>query len=203
MIDSSEYHWLSWRDALAAENFPLTREQFSKVFGRRNDEILRGYFGEDYPAEEVERVGGSKERMYRELVRTRGIELLPGVRDWLERLKAAGWLQAVATSAPRENIEAIMPALRLSGYFDAVAAAEDVTVGKPDPQIFLVAARKLGVEPSACVVVEDAPAGLEAARRARMRNVGVLSHHPELQADIVVRRLDELPPTAFDDLLKR
>lgn len=203
MIDSSEYHWLSWRDALAAEDFPLTREQFSAVFGRRNDEILRGYFGEDYPAAEVERVGGSKERMYRELVRTRGIELLPGVRGWLERLKGEGWLQAVATSAPRENIEAIMPALGLSGYFDAVAAAEDVTVGKPDPQIFLVAARKLGVEPPACVVVEDAPAGLEAARRAGMRNVGVLSHHPELQADIVVRTLDELPPTAFDDLLAK
>ena len=203
MIDSSEYHWLSWRDALAAENFPLTREQFSEVFGRRNDEILRGYFGEAYPAGEVERVGGSKERMYRGLVRTRGIELLPGVRGWLERLKRQGWLQAVATSAPRENIEAIMPALGLSAYFDAVAAAEDVTVGKPDPQIFLFAARKLGVEPSACVVVEDAPAGLEAARRAGMRNVGVLSHHPELQADIVVRTLDELPPTAFDQLLNR
>lgn len=201
MIDSSEYHWLSWREALEAEGFPLTREQFSAVFGRRNDEILRGYFGEDLPDAEVERVGGSKERTYRELVRTRGIELLPGVRGWLERLKAEGWLQAVATSAPRENIEAIMPALGLAGYFDAAATAEDVTVGKPDPQIFLVAAARLGVEPSRCVVVEDAPAGLEAARRARMRCVGVLSHHPELQADIVVRTLEELPPAAFDDLL--
>jgi len=81
------------------------------------------------------------------------------------------------------------------------STAEDVTEGKPDPQVFLVAAAKLGVEPAACVVVEDAPAGTEAARRAGMRCVGVLSSHDELEADIVVRTLEELPDTAFDDLL--
>jgi beta-phosphoglucomutase-like phosphatase (HAD superfamily) len=77
-----------------------------------------------------------------------------------------------------------------------------VTEGKPDPQVFLVAAAKLGVEPGSCVVVEDAPAGTEAARRAGMRCVGVLSSHGELAADIVVRTLEELPDTAFEDLLK-
>ena len=60
LIDSSEYHWLSWREALEAEDFPLTRARFASSFGQRNDEILRGYFGEDYPAAEIERVGGSK-----------------------------------------------------------------------------------------------------------------------------------------------
>jgi beta-phosphoglucomutase len=201
LIDSSEYHWLSWRDALAAENFPITREQFAATFGQRNDEILRGYFPGHTP-EELARVGDAKEERYRELIRTRGIELLPGVRRWLDRLRCEGWLQAVASSAPRLNLDAIMSALRLENYFAAVASAEDVTAGKPDPQVFLAAARKLEVAPARCVVVEDAPAGTEAARRAGMRSVGVLSSHGELRADVVVRTLEELPETAFDDLLE-
>ena len=200
LIDSREYHWLSWQGALAEEGFNVTPEQFAASFGRRNDEILRGFFPA-YSSDEIARVGESKEVAYRRLVRERGIDLLPGVRRWLDRLREEGWLQAVASSAPRANLEVIVEALGLEGYFGAVASAEDVTEGKPDPQVFLVAAAKLGVEPSACVVVEDAPAGLEAARRARMRNVGVLSHHPELHADIVVRTLEELPDTAFDELL--
>jgi beta-phosphoglucomutase len=203
LIDSSEYHWLSWRDALAAESFPVTREQFDATFGQRNDEILRGYFGADYPAAEVKRVADSKETAYRTLVRERGISPLPGVRDWLERLKARGWRQAVASSAPRQNLDAILDALSLHDYFDAIVSAEDVTNGKPDPQVFLVAARRLGVPPSSCVVVEDAPAGVEAARRAGMRSVGVLSSHGDLDADVVVRTLAELPDDAFDRLLSR
>ena len=200
LIDSSEYHWLSWRDALAAESFPLTRERFAETFGQRNDEILRAYFPRRTP-EEIARVGDAKEVRYRELIRERGITLLPGVRRWLDRLKRDGWLQAVASSAPRLNLDAIMSALGLEDYFSAVASAEDVTAGKPDPQVFLAAARKLSVAPSACVVVEDAPAGTEAARRAGMRSIGVLSSHPELRADIVVRTLEELPDSAFNELL--
>ncbi|HEX8149466.1 MAG TPA: HAD-IA family hydrolase [Pyrinomonadaceae bacterium] len=200
LIDSREYHWLSWRGALAGEGFAVTPEQFADSFGRRNDEILRGYFPA-YSSEEITRVGEAKEVAYRRLVRERGIDLLPGVRRWLDRLREEGWRQAVASSAPRANLEVIVEALGLDGYFAAVVAAEDVTEGKPDPQVFLVAAAKLGVEPASCVVVEDAPAGTEAARRAGMRSVGVLSSHGELEADVVVRTLEELPDTAFDDLL--
>jgi beta-phosphoglucomutase len=200
LIDSSEYHWLSWQGALAAENFPVTREQFAKTFGQRNDEILRSYFPRITPAD-IARVGDAKEEAYRRLIRERGIRLLPGVRRWLEKLKEDGWLQAVASSAPLLNIEAIIAALKLESFFKAIASAEDVTAGKPDPQVFLAAARKLGVAPALCVVVEDAPAGTEAARRAGMRSIGVLSSHPKLEADIVVRTLEDLPADAFDKLL--
>jgi HAD superfamily hydrolase (TIGR01509 family) len=200
LIDSREFHWLSWHGALAAENFSLTREQFERTFGRRNEEILGGYFP-DYGPDDIARVGEAKEVAYRRLVRERGIELLPGVRRWLERLRAEGWLQALASSAPRANLDAIVAALDLGHFFAAVASAEDVTEGKPDPQVFLAAASKLGVGPSLCVVVEDAPAGTEAARRAGMRSIGVLSSHAELTADIVVRTLEELPDDAFDGLL--
>lgn len=201
LIDSSEYHWLSWRETLDAEGFQLTRERFAGSFGRRNSEILREYFGADFSASEIERVGDAKETLYRELLRTRGIGFLPGVERWLKTLKAGGWRQAVASSAPRANLEAIIEALGLDGYFGAVVSAEDVQRGKPDPQVFLVAAEKLGVAPARSIVVEDAPAGTEAARRAGMRAVGVLSSHGELRADVVVRTLEELSPRAFDDLL--
>ncbi|HEX8499433.1 MAG TPA: HAD-IA family hydrolase [Pyrinomonadaceae bacterium] len=200
LIDSREYHWLSWQGALDAEGFRLTPEQFAASFGRRNDEILRGYFPA-YADADIARVGEAKEVAYRRLVGERGIELLPGVRRWLERLRAEGWLQAVASSAPLRNLEVIIAALGLEKYFAAVASAEDVTEGKPDPQVFLAAAAKLGVAAESCVVVEDAPAGTEAARRAGMRCVGVLSSHGELRADLVVRTLEELPDDAFQRLL--
>jgi beta-phosphoglucomutase len=202
LVDSREYHWLSWQGALAAEDFAVTRGQFEESFGRRNDEILRGYFPA-YDAPDIARVGEAKEVAYRRLVRERGIVLLPGVGRWLDTLRAEGWLQAVASSAPRLNLEVIISALGLGEYFSAVASAEDVTEGKPDPQVFLAAASKLGVAARSCVVIEDAPAGTEAARRAGMRSIGVLSSHTELRADLVVRTLEELPEGAFDRLLAR
>jgi HAD superfamily hydrolase (TIGR01509 family) len=201
LIDSAEYHWLTWQEALTREGFALTRERFDASFGQRNDEILRAYFGHDFPVGEIERIGGVKETLYRELVRGRGIEPLPGVRRWLEQLKADGWRQAIASSAPALNIEAIVGALGIASCFEAVASAEDVERGKPDPQIFLAAASKVRVAPARCVVVEDAPAGIEGARRAGMRSIGVLSTHATLDADLVVSTLDELSAQAFDELL--
>ena len=201
LIDSAEYHWLTWRETLSGEGYVLTRAKFDASFGQRNDAILRGYFGEDLSADEVARIGDAKEVRYRELVVTRGVEPLPGVRRWLEKLKAEGWRQALASSAPRLNLEAILQALRLEDFFDAIASAEDVSRGKPDPQIFLAAAAKVNVPAARCVVVEDAPAGVEAARRAGMRRVGVLSSHGALDADVVVHSLADLPDNTFDHLL--
>lgn len=201
MIDSSEFHWQSWRAALDDEGFRLTREQFTSSFGQRNDEILRRYFGEETSAAEIARIGAAKERRYRRLIRDAGIKLLPGIARWLEGLRRDGWRQAIASSAPPENIDAILDALDVRSYFDAFVSAADVTRGKPDPQVFLAAAAKLSVPPSRAIVVEDAPAGCEAARRAGMRVIGVLNSHAALPADVVVRTLEELDQKAFDRLL--
>jgi HAD superfamily hydrolase (TIGR01509 family) len=201
LVDSLEYHWLSWRIALSEENYDLQREQFLGTFGRRNDEILRSYFGAEISLEMITRVSHSKEKRYRELVRERGIEALPGVRLWLDRLKVTGWRQAIASSAPPLNLEVILRALELTSFFDAIVSAEEVERGKPDPQIFLTAAAKVQAVPDRCVVVEDAPAGTEAARRAGMHAIGVLSTHAELSADIIVGKLDDLPTHAFDQLV--
>lgn len=201
LVDSAEYHWLSWREALARENFALTRERFAASFGQRNDTILRAYFGADFPAAEVERIADVKETLYREMIQTHGVEALPGVLHWLKQLRGEGWRQCVASSAPRANLDAIMAALNLAAYFDAVASAEDVERGKPHPDIFLAAARKVGVSSARCVVVEDAPAGIEGARRAGCRTVGVLSTHGTLDADVVVRSLADLPADTFARLV--
>jgi len=197
LIDSSHYHWEAWQAVMEAENFRLTYEQYVADFGKRNDEILRGRLGADLPDDFIARVSYAKEEVYRDLIRTRGLELLPGAAYWLERLNAEGWLQALATSAPRGNIDAVFAALGLEKFFDAVISSEEVKAGKPEPDVFLAAAAKMDVEPRDCIVVEDAPAGVEAARRAGMKSIGVLTTHSELKADLVAARLDQLPEGFF------
>ncbi|HXI92620.1 MAG TPA: HAD-IA family hydrolase [Blastocatellia bacterium] len=201
LLDSANYHWLSWREVLAAEGFELTRERFAESFGRRNDATLRAYFGEEFPLSEVERIGAIKEARYREMVRRHGVELLPGVGRWLARLKANGWRQALASSASLLNVDAILGTLNVADFFDAIVSAQDVQTGKPDPEVFLVAAARVSAPPARCVVIEDAPAGLEAARLAGMRTIGVQSSHTSLAADVVVRTLNDLPDEAFDCLI--
>jgi beta-phosphoglucomutase len=200
LADSAEYHWESWRVAMEAEGQPITYQQFLDGFGQRNDRILRQGFGAGADDARIERIADAKEREYRRLARERGLTPLPGAAEWLARLRAEGWRQAIASSAPRANVDVMLAALKLDAFFDAIVAAEDVTVGKPDPQVFLEAARKLGVHPSRCIVVEDAAAGIDAARRAGMRSIGVGSGRP-LDADRFVRSLADLPPDAFTALL--
>lgn len=201
IIDSHEYHWLSWREALAAEGILLERPQFDATFGQRNDITLRAWLGWAAAEADILRIAEAKEVRYRRLVRTRRIELLPGVETWLERLRAAGWRQALATSAPRANVDAILETLGIGHYFAAMITAEDVTRGKPEPDVFLAAARAVAVPVYRCVVVEDAPAGVEAARRAGMRCIGVGPHHADLPADLTTPSLAALPEDAFDQVL--
>jgi beta-phosphoglucomutase len=201
LVDSADYHWRSWRDTMAAEGVSLTYQQFLDSFGLRNDRILRGWLGPSASSADIQRIGDAKEAEYRRLARAEGLAPLPGARDWTARLHADGWKQAVASSAPRLNVETMLDVLSLAQFFDAIAAAEDVTRGKPDPQIFLEAANRLGTPPSCCVVVEDAAAGIEAARAAAMRSIGV-SRTATLAADVYVASLADLPDDAFDRLLR-
>ena len=204
LIDSAQHHWIAWREIMAQEGHAVTPEAFTSSFGHRNDTILRGLLGPGLSDADVERISGAKEALYRRFVRERGLALLPGALRCLEHLRQSGWRQAVASSAPAANIEAAMDAIGAAGLFEALVSADEVGVGKPDPAVFLAAAERVGVPNERCVVVEDAPSGLEGARRAGMRCVGVLSaHHQELVADVVVPSLESLSTTAFEDLLGR
>lgn len=192
LINSVDYHWAAWRGTMAAEGISFTFAEFVSDFGKRNDEILRSRMRADLPDDEVARVSLDKEQRYRALVREQGLELLPGAQHWLEQLKAVGWLQALGTSAPRGNIDAVFAATDIERFFAAVMSSEDVKQGKPAPDVFLAAAKKVGVEPANCIVIEDAPAGIAAGRRAGMRTIGVLTTHDALPGDYVVRSLTEL-----------
>jgi len=203
LLDSAEYHWHAWRETMAAEGYELAYAQFVATFGQRNDTILRLWLGADLPATEIDRIAGAKEALYRRFVRERGVKLLPGVERWLTRLQATGWRQAVASAAPRLNVETILAALAIGPYFAAITSAEDVQRGKPDPQVFLLAAERVGAPPARCIVVEDAPAGVEGAHRGGMRAIGVRSSHAALPADIVVDTLDDLDDDAFERLLEQ
>jgi beta-phosphoglucomutase family hydrolase len=200
LIDSAAVHFQSWVEALAVEGYALTHENFAAYFGRRNDDIIRAYLGAETPVETISRISLDKETRYRAVIRRDGIVLLPGVERWLKRLAQCGWKQAIASSAPRLNLEALLEVTGLEDYFAATTAAEDVAISKPDPAVFLLAAERLGVPPSRCVVVEDAPAGVEGARRAGMRSVGICGLH-DVKGDVTVRSLEELADEAFDRLL--
>ena len=150
----------------------------------------------------IQRIGNAKEALYRQHVREHGIVPLPGALEWVHLLHRQGWGQAIASAAPRANIETILDVLHASRCFQAIVSAEDVHRGKPDPEVFLVAATKLGVAPEGCIVVEDAQHGVEAARAAGMKSIGVNQNCKLLPADVVVRSLDLLEANAFNTLLQ-
>lgn len=200
LVDSAEYHWRSWLHALRGEGFALTRAQFTATFGQRNDRILRGWLGAEAAEPRIRRIGDTKEAEYRRLMREEGLDGLPGAQEWVERLAARGWRQAIASSAPRLNVEAVIDALGWHGRFGALVAAEDVRRGKPDPEVFLVAAERLGVPPPACIVVEDAAAGIAAAHAAGMRAIGLGPH--TAGADVHVPALTALAGGTFERLLE-
>jgi len=202
LVDSAEFHWRAWRDVMAEEGLPVTHEQFVHSFGKRNDLILSGWLGEDADPGRMRRLSEEKEARFRALVRAHGIDPLPGAREWVARLHDEGWRHAIATSAPRPNLETLIDAMQLGRYFGAGVAAEDVIHGKPDPEVFLVAAGRLGAEPLRSIVVEDAPTGIEAGRRAGMRTIGVSLMHALPAADVYVGTLPELPADTFDTLLQ-
>jgi beta-phosphoglucomutase len=202
LVDSEDYHWISWRDTLAPEGITITYEQFLGTFGLKNDPIMRDWLGAGYTPERGRALADAKEAEYRRLAEANGLTALPGAREWVERLRAGGWKQAIATSAPRQNAEVMLRALGMGPLFDAIVTAEDVTLGKPDPQVFLTAASRAGVPPPRCIVVEDARSGVEGARRAGIKCIGVNARIP-LPADLAVATLTDLEPDAFDRLLHR
>ena len=198
LVDTAELHFLAWQATCRELGRDFDRADFAATFGRRNPEILEHLFGDRFGPDEVAAIGERKEVAYRAEAR-KGVALLPGVGPLLEGLKRAGFVQAIGSSAPHANLELILELTGVSKYVSAVVGAEDTTRGKPDPQVFLVAAQKLGVEPGRCVVFEDAVAGVQAAKAGGMRcvAVGFVGHHPQellrnAGADLVVHSLEEV-----------
>jgi beta-phosphoglucomutase len=207
LVDTAELHYNAWVTLAQEIHKPFTRADFAATFGRRNPEIIRQVFDPAASDEEVERLGNRKEELYRAQAR-RGVALLPGVHHLLASLHAAGFKQAIASSAPRANLDLILQLTNIEGFIDAVVSMEETERGKPDPQVFLVAAAKLVVPPKSCLVVEDAVAGVEAARAGGMKCIAVtfVGHHDPARlrkagADLVVKTLEEVSPRQVEELL--
>src|SRR5262249_50482897 len=153
----------AWTALARHLNLPFTRADFAATFGRRNPEIIHTLFGTRYSDQEVDELGHRKEDLYRAAA-SKGVDLLPGVAALLEGLHQEGFLQAIGSSAPRANLELILQLTNSARYFQTIVSMEDTQRGKPDPQVFLVAAQRLSVVPENCVVLEDAVAGVQAAK---------------------------------------
>jgi beta-phosphoglucomutase len=210
MVDTAELHFAAWQEMGNQLGRTFTRAEFTRTFGWRNPEILRELYGNRFSDREIADLGDQKEELYRAAATSQGVELLPGVGALLEELQARGFRQAVGSSAPRANLELILRLTNVEQFFDAVVSMEDTERGKPDPQVFLVAAKKLDVPPENCLVIEDAPAGVEAARAGDMKCIAVdfAGHHSADQlvaagADRVVRTLEEVSAAVVEQLLRQ
>jgi beta-phosphoglucomutase family hydrolase len=179
VIDSHEAHERSWFMLAEELGQTLTRETFVSTFGQRNESILPllGWAKEGDHGH-IQRLGDRKESLYRDILRAVGIEPLPGVVALLEELKKHGIPCAIGTSTPRANVECVLELTGLASFFNDIAASEDVSRGKPDPEVFLKAAAKLSANPASCVVIEDAHVGIRAAKAAGMKAVAVTTTHP-------------------------
>ena len=190
IVDSREHHVAAW-ELFAREHAPhAPAGYFTRMFGRRNDAIIGGLIVGLDPAQ-LQQLAAIKEQHFRTAARGK-LVTLPGVHELLDFLDQSGVQKGVVTSTPRENLHMILDDLGLRGRFETLVAEEDATKGKPDPEGFLVAAAALEAAPSRCVVIEDAPAGLAAAKAAGMRAIGVTTTHGDDAlgiADIIVDSL--------------
>lgn len=193
LVDTFDGHYRAWTRIFAELAHPFTLDDFRRTFGMNNRNIFKTLLENPLAEDEFQQLSDRKEVYFREGVRG-NTRLLPGAGDWLERFSAAGLKQAVASSAPTENIDVHLDELNIRCYFAEAVSGENLP-GKPDPAVFKRAAELLGVSPADCLVIEDAVPGVEAAKRAGMRCVAVLTTNPadKLQrADLIIPDLTHL-----------
>lgn len=177
IVASGPAHAASWKLVARKHGIPLDEATFRETFGRPSRDIIRVLWGDGLTVDQVRRIDEEKEAAYRELIRGM-VPLSIGVREALSGLRSAGYALAVATSGPRENVELVLHETGLSEWFQATVSGFDVERGKPAPDCFLLAAQRLRVPPCDCVVIEDAPVGIEAGIAAGMRVLGYVGTWP-------------------------
>ena len=198
LIDSARPHFESWRMLAAEQGTTVTEAQFGATFGRQNNDIIPLLFGA-VDADDLARLADRKEALYRDLVRE-DPPLVPGASALLAGLSAAGAQLAIGSSGPMANIQLVVEALGAQEWIRSIVSGDDVTRGKPDPQVFEMAARRLSLPPGRCVVIEDAPVGIQAAKAAGAKAIAVLLCHPAdafdrngaHAPDLIVPRLTDL-----------
>jgi beta-phosphoglucomutase len=194
IVDNMAFHTDSWLEFFARRGHRLDAEAFFReTAGAQGSEILRARLGADITDDEIAVLGEEKESLYRELYQPH-LATIDGFDELVALAKARAVPLAVATSAPPANIGFTLDGLDIRKHFDAIAGAADVERGKPHPDVFLKAAERLGIEPGKCIVFEDAPLGVEAARRAGMRAIVLSTTLPAeafAEYDNVIRIVDD------------
>jgi len=204
IIDSSAPHIEAWKALALEEGLEFPEYLFKRSFGMKNEQIIPQLFQWTADRAEIRRLDLRKEHLYREILRRSGARTFPGLARFLELLQTHAVPCVVGSSAPRANVEVALEALGFSGYFKAIICGEDVTVGKPDPQIFLLAAQAMGLHPADCIVFEDAHVGITAAHAGGMKVVAIANTFPRASlgdADCVIERLDELTLSTVRQLI--
>ncbi|MEE8618797.1 MAG: HAD family phosphatase [Dehalococcoidales bacterium] len=194
IADTALYHFQAWQEVFQKRGINFTEEDFKHNFGQRNDSIIRYAIGKNVLPGEVDVIANEKEENYRQRV-AQNIKSLPGAIELIASLKEHGVKMAIASSAPMENIQLVTRGLAVDNYFHVIVWGREVTEGKPSPQAFLLASKRLEVEPKNCVVIEDAVAGVTAAKRAGMKCLAVTNSHPKkslMEADLVVDTLETI-----------
>lgn len=200
VVDSARLHVLSWDDLARDYGRTIPPEIPIGALGLKTEAVITDLLKWTSDHSEVKRLTLRKEELFRERATRDGIDSQPGVLDFLRGLKGRCVPCAVGSSAPRLNVDAGMSVLKADGIFSAIVSGDDVTRGKPAPDIFLKAAEHLGLPPEQCIVFEDAPAGVEAARAAGMRVVGLLTtHDPHIlqNADLLIEDFNEITVQDF------
>jgi beta-phosphoglucomutase len=196
IIDSADEHRRAWQRLAREEGISFTDADFWATFGKRNDDIIPLRWGA-VSSQQLQALADRKERYFREFIKNAAVAL-PGSMELMRGLHEAGFRQALASSTPTENIRLISDVLRLDHYLTELVSGESVARGKPAPDIFLKAAADLHVPPTYSLVIEDAVAGIQAARAAGMCCIAVfgerdLSDLPGLRAaDLVVHDLTQV-----------
>jgi len=204
LADTAPHHLLAWQETFAKRGINFTEADFKRGFGIRNDAIIKNTLGEQVTPDEIEAIAREKEATFRRII-GKDIKPLPGALELVKALDEGGISMAIASSTTIENIHLIVGSLGIADYFKAVITGHDVTEGKPSPQVFLLAAQRLGAEPKNCIVIEDAVAGVKAAKSAGMYCVAVSNSHPQeklKEADLIVDSLEEVTVKDLEGLVR-
>jgi beta-phosphoglucomutase len=205
LVDSYRAHFESWRRLAQKHGMELTEEQFAATFGKTSRENIRSFWPGRVAEEEIALWDDQKEHFYREILQERFPEM-DGASDLLRRLAAEDFLLAIGSSGPPENVELVRNRMPAGSLFSAAVTGKDVSRGKPEPDVFLLAARKLGLPPRRCAIVEDAPVGIEAGRRAGMVVIALTGTAPRKQlagADFIISSLRQLAPETVAQLIDK
>jgi beta-phosphoglucomutase len=206
LVDSYRAHFESWRRMAHAVGLEMEEPQFAATFGRTSQDIIRQLWGKHLPpGTDIAALDDLKEAAYRDILR-QSFPAMDGAGELLAALHRSGFRLAVGSSGPPENVELVIQQLHAERLFQASVNGKQVSHGKPHPEVFLTAAEKLGLAPGQCAVVEDAPAGIEAARRAGMAAIALTGTAPPeilaLRAHLVVDSLRDLSSRRIATLIE-